>query len=90
MYVMRRMQALRVIASNLPEIEIHGLREMFVAMDTDKSGTISMEELKEALRLKVGRGRGSRAGRRGSRAGRRQGGRGAKGACMLVCTCAIG
>ncbi|XAR61609.1 Non-specific serine/threonine protein kinase [Bertholletia excelsa] len=41
--------ALRVIAENLREEEIKGLREMFNNMDTDRSGTITFEELKTGL-----------------------------------------
>ncbi|XP_020574902.1 calcium-dependent protein kinase 26-like [Phalaenopsis equestris] len=42
--------ALRVIAESLSEEEIAGLREMFIAMDTDSSGAISFDELKAGLR----------------------------------------
>ncbi|KAK9906996.1 hypothetical protein M0R45_002550 [Rubus argutus] len=38
--------ALKVIAENLSEEEIKGLKVMFTNMDTDKSGTITYEELK--------------------------------------------
>ncbi|MBA0552227.1 hypothetical protein Golob_023057 [Gossypium lobatum] len=41
--------ALKVIAENLSEEEIIGLKEMFKSMDTDNSGTISFEELKTGL-----------------------------------------
>ncbi|KAL2902744.1 Calcium-dependent protein kinase 1 [Bienertia sinuspersici] len=41
--------ALRVIAENLSEEEIMGLKEMFKSMDTDNSGTITYEELKAGL-----------------------------------------
>ncbi|XXG82296.1 hypothetical protein AAC387_Pa10g0277 [Persea americana] len=41
--------ALKVIAENLSEEEIMGLREMFKSMDTDNSGTITFEELKAGL-----------------------------------------
>uniref|UniRef100_A0A803LWC4 non-specific serine/threonine protein kinase n=1 Tax=Chenopodium quinoa TaxID=63459 RepID=A0A803LWC4_CHEQI len=41
--------ALRVIAENLSEEEIMGLKEMFRSMDTDNSGTITYEELKAGL-----------------------------------------
>ena len=41
--------ALKVIAESLSEDEIIGLKEMFKAMDTDNSGTITFEELKEGL-----------------------------------------
>uniref|UniRef100_A0A0D9VJL4 non-specific serine/threonine protein kinase n=1 Tax=Leersia perrieri TaxID=77586 RepID=A0A0D9VJL4_9ORYZ len=42
--------ALRVIAESLSEEEIAGLKEMFKAMDTDNSGAITYDELKEGMR----------------------------------------
>ncbi|OEL35036.1 Calcium-dependent protein kinase 4 [Dichanthelium oligosanthes] len=45
--------ALRVIAENLSEDEIAGLKEMFKMLDTDNSGHITFEELKVGLK-KVG------------------------------------
>ncbi|CAK9148722.1 unnamed protein product [Ilex paraguariensis] len=39
-----------VIAESLSEEEIAGLREMFKAMDTDNSGSITFDELKTGLR----------------------------------------
>lgn len=41
--------ALKVIAENLSADEIQGLKAMFQNMDTDKSGTITYEELKTGL-----------------------------------------
>ncbi|KAF5460599.1 hypothetical protein F2P56_020458 [Juglans regia] len=41
--------ALKVIAENLSEEEIIGLKEMFKSMDTDNSGTVTLEELKVGL-----------------------------------------
>ncbi|KAI9114226.1 hypothetical protein K1719_014876 [Acacia pycnantha] len=41
--------ALRVIAGCLSKEEIMGLKEMFKNMDTDGSGTITIEELKQGL-----------------------------------------
>ncbi|KAI3468666.1 hypothetical protein Pfo_025329 [Paulownia fortunei] len=41
--------ALKVIAENLSEEEIIGLKEMFKSMDTDNSGTVTFEELKAGL-----------------------------------------
>ncbi|KAH9797839.1 calcium-dependent protein kinase 21 [Citrus sinensis] len=41
--------ALKVIAEALSEEEIKGLKTMFANMDTDKSGTITYEELKTGL-----------------------------------------
>lgn len=40
---------LQVIAENLSEEEIMGMKEMFKSMDTDNSGTITFEELKAGL-----------------------------------------
>ncbi|KAL4560647.1 hypothetical protein LXL04_032800 [Taraxacum kok-saghyz] len=45
--------AIRVIAENLSEEEIAGLKEMFKMIDTDGSGQITLEELKKGLE-KVG------------------------------------
>ncbi|KAL8143703.1 hypothetical protein V2J09_016735 [Rumex salicifolius] len=42
--------ALRVIAESLSEEEIAGLREMFKSIDTDNSGAITYEELRDGLR----------------------------------------
>lgn len=41
--------ALKVIAENLSEEEIHGLKAMFTNIDTDNSGTITYDELKTGL-----------------------------------------
>ncbi|KAG9448339.1 hypothetical protein H6P81_014467 [Aristolochia fimbriata] len=41
--------ALKVIAENLSEEEIMGLKEMFKSMDTDNNGTITFEELKAGI-----------------------------------------
>ncbi|WVZ10921.1 hypothetical protein V8G54_015451 [Vigna mungo] len=41
--------ALKVIAENLSEEEIIGLKEMFISMDTDNNGIITFEELKTGL-----------------------------------------
>ncbi|KAK9917210.1 hypothetical protein WJX75_001895 [Coccomyxa subellipsoidea] len=46
-------EALKVIAGGMSPEEIAGLRSMFQALDTDKSGTVTVEELKEGL-LKQG------------------------------------
>ncbi|XWS24820.1 hypothetical protein CRYUN_Cryun27aG0017700 [Craigia yunnanensis] len=45
--------ALRVIAERLSEEEIGGLKELFNMIDTDNSGTITFQELKDSLK-KVG------------------------------------
>ncbi|CAI9268215.1 unnamed protein product [Lactuca saligna] len=42
--------ALRVIASRLSEEEIAGLKQMFKMIDTDNSGYITFEELKDGLK----------------------------------------
>ncbi|GAB2295788.1 Calcium-dependent protein kinase 25, variant 2 [Dionaea muscipula] len=42
--------ALRVIAESLSEEEIAGLKEMFKMIDTDNSGQITFDELKEGLK----------------------------------------
>ncbi|CAA7405251.1 unnamed protein product [Spirodela intermedia] len=42
--------ALRVIAERLSEEEIGGLKELFKMIDTDNSGTITFDELKNGLR----------------------------------------
>jgi Ca2+-binding EF-hand superfamily protein len=39
----------KVIAENLSEEDIKGLKQTFNNMDTDKSGTITFEELKTGL-----------------------------------------
>ncbi|EAY76207.1 hypothetical protein OsI_04143 [Oryza sativa Indica Group] len=41
--------ALRVIAGCLSEEEIRGLKEMFKSMDSDNSGTITVDELRKGL-----------------------------------------
>ncbi|KAL0914030.1 hypothetical protein M5K25_017527 [Dendrobium thyrsiflorum] len=41
--------ALKVIAESLSEEEIKGLKQMFKNMDTDRSGTITYDELKHGL-----------------------------------------
>ncbi|KAK8592730.1 hypothetical protein V6N13_063297 [Hibiscus sabdariffa] len=41
--------AMRVVAGCLSEEEIRGMKEMFKGMDTDNSGTITLEELKQCL-----------------------------------------
>lgn len=40
---------LQVIAGCLSEEEIKGLKEMFKNIDTDNSGTITLDELKQGL-----------------------------------------
>lgn len=42
--------ALRVIAERLSEEEIGGLKELFKMIDTDNSGTITFDELKDGLK----------------------------------------
>jgi calcium-dependent protein kinase len=42
---------LQVVATHLPPEEIEGIRQMFQDMDTDGSGAISFEELREGKRM---------------------------------------
>ncbi|XP_013665898.2 calcium-dependent protein kinase 12-like [Brassica napus] len=42
--------ALRIVAERLSEEEIGGLKELFKMIDTDNSGTITFEELKDSIR----------------------------------------
>jgi calcium-dependent protein kinase len=44
--------ALRVIAGCLSEEEIRRLKEMFKSMDSDNSGTITVDELRRGLAKK--------------------------------------
>lgn len=44
--------ALMWMATNLPKEEIEGLKQMFMSIDTDRSGTITVEELKKGLQKK--------------------------------------
>ncbi|KAK3161321.1 hypothetical protein QOZ80_1BG0075650 [Eleusine coracana subsp. coracana] len=41
--------ALKVVAENLSDEEIMGLKEMFRSLDTDNSGTITLDELRSGL-----------------------------------------
>ena len=43
---------LQVMASNLPAEEIAGLKVVFEEMDANKNGSITVEELREALQRK--------------------------------------
>ncbi|KAG1657951.1 hypothetical protein FOA52_004721 [Chlamydomonas sp. UWO 241] len=45
-------EAIKLIAMSLPTDEINGLREMFMDIDADKSGSISADEFAQALRKK--------------------------------------
>eukprot|EP00803_Ostreobium_quekettii_P001566 evm.model.scf_1195.4 EVM.evm.TU.scf_1195.4 scf_1195:38509-47423(+) len=45
-------EALKVMAANLPEEEIAGLRVQFEEMDRNRNGTITVEELRLALKKK--------------------------------------
>lgn len=44
------MGLVQVIAQNLSEEEIAGLKEMFKMIDTDNSGQITFDELKDGLK----------------------------------------
>ncbi len=45
-------EALKIIVGFLPETEIMGLRQMFKSIDADGSGTITVAELRHALKAK--------------------------------------
>ena len=45
-------EAMKVIAAGMPADEIAGLRSIFKAIDADESGTITADELREALKQK--------------------------------------
>ena len=45
-------EALKIVARALPQQEIHGIREMFQAIDEDGSGCITIDELREGLKKK--------------------------------------
>ncbi|XP_057465229.1 non-symbiotic hemoglobin 1-like [Actinidia eriantha] len=40
-------KVLRVVADNLPQEQIAGIKQMFHTMDTDKNGNLTFEELKD-------------------------------------------
>lgn len=40
---------IQVVATHLPPEEVEGVRQMFIDMDKDNSGTISFEELREGM-----------------------------------------
>lgn len=42
----------QLIAKSLPLDEINGMREIFLEIDKDKSGTISVDEFSDALKRK--------------------------------------
>ncbi|GLT66246.1 hypothetical protein SLA2020_386210 [Shorea laevis] len=44
-------KVLRVVAENLPDEQIYGIKQTFDMMDTDKNGNLSFEELKEGLHM---------------------------------------
>lgn len=45
-------EALKVIAENLPKEEIEGLKQMFISIDADRNGTITVDELRQGLKAK--------------------------------------
>jgi Ca2+-binding EF-hand superfamily protein len=49
---MNSLEPLQVIAGCLSEEEIKGLKEMFKSMDSDNSGTITVDELRRGLAKK--------------------------------------
>ncbi|XP_058202051.1 calcium-dependent protein kinase 24-like [Rhododendron vialii] len=44
-------KVLRVVADNLPQEEVAGIKQVFHMMDTDKNGNLSFEELKDGLHM---------------------------------------
>ncbi|KAI3459755.1 hypothetical protein Pfo_016418 [Paulownia fortunei] len=42
-------RVLGVVADNLPDDQVHGIKQMFHMMDTDKNGNLNFEELKDGL-----------------------------------------
>ncbi|PSS35869.1 Calcium-dependent protein kinase [Actinidia chinensis var. chinensis] len=44
-------KVLRVVADNLPQEQIAGIKQMFHMMDTDKNGNLTFEELKDGLQM---------------------------------------
>ncbi|CAD7702477.1 unnamed protein product [Ostreobium quekettii] len=47
-------EALKIIASQMPKAEIEGLRQIFLSLDEDGNGKITVDELREGLRQKGG------------------------------------
>lgn len=45
-------EALKILASSLPPEEIVGIRQMFQDLDKDNSGTITVDELREGLKMR--------------------------------------
>ncbi|KZV34824.1 calcium-dependent protein kinase 24-like [Dorcoceras hygrometricum] len=44
-------RVLRVVADNLPDDQVHGIKQMFNMMDTDKNGNLNFQELKDGLHM---------------------------------------
>ncbi|KAG5602668.1 hypothetical protein H5410_034038 [Solanum commersonii] len=44
-------KVLRIVANNLPQDQVHGIKQMFYKMDTDKNGNLSFQELKDGLHM---------------------------------------
>ncbi|KAI3791216.1 hypothetical protein L2E82_04898 [Cichorium intybus] len=42
-------KVIMVVAENLPDEQVHGLKQMFDEMDKDKNGSLTFEELKDGL-----------------------------------------
>ena len=40
-----------MVVDHLPVEEVDGIKKMFSMMDTDKNGTLTLEELKEGLHI---------------------------------------
>lgn len=47
----RTSDILQVVADNLPLDQVHGIKQMFYMMDTDKNGNLSFQELKDGLHM---------------------------------------
>ncbi|KAK6122894.1 hypothetical protein DH2020_043360 [Rehmannia glutinosa] len=46
-------RVLRVVADNLPDDQVHGIKQMFHMMDTDKNGNLNFQELKDGKLQKL-------------------------------------
>lgn len=42
---------LQVVADNLPQDQVHGIKQMFYMMDTDHNGNLGFQELKDGLHM---------------------------------------
>ncbi|XP_051118367.1 calcium-dependent protein kinase 24-like [Andrographis paniculata] len=44
-------KVLGIVAGNLPDEQVKGIKQMFLMMDTDKNGNLDFQELKDGLRM---------------------------------------